>query len=331
MLIPLFQELPMSDSPKLLDQVRHTLRVKHYALRTEETYVDWIKRFILFHHKRHPKDMGVAEIEAFLTHLAVEQNVAASTQNQAFSALLFLYREVLRQELDGPIDALRAQKPRHLPVVFTVDEARRVIALLPHPQQLMAQLLYGSGLRLTECLRLRVKDIEFESRQLTVRSGKGDKDRLTMLPDRLIDPLQTHLQQVNRQHQLDLKAGHGRVYLPHALARKYPHANREWGWQYVFPAANLSVDPRTGQTGRHHADPTGLQKAVKIAVSHAGLTKPASCHTFRHSFATHLLAAGYDIRTIQELMGHASVETTMIYTHVLNRGGLAVRSPLDSI
>jgi integron integrase len=293
----------MSDQPpKLLDQVRHALRLKHYALRTEETYVDWIKRFILFHHKRHPKEMGVPEIEAFLTYLAVEQNVAASTQNQAFSALLFLYREVLRQELAGPIDALRAQKPKHLPVVFTVAEARRVIAQLPQPHQLMAQLLYGSGLRLTECLRLRVKDLDFEQRQLTVRSGKGDKDRLTMLPDRLIAPLQSHLQQVKRLHQADLAAGHGRVYLPYALARKYPNADREWGWQYLFPAAGISVDPRTGQTGRHHADPTGLQKAVKSAVSRAGITKPASCHTFRHSFATHLLENGYDIRTIQELM-----------------------------
>ncbi|MBE7556346.1 MAG: integron integrase [Anaerolineales bacterium] len=320
----------MSQPPKLLDQVRHILRLKHYARSTEESYTDWIKRFILFHHKRHPKEMGVPEIEAFLTHLAVHENVAASTQNQAYSALLFLYREVLHLELVGPINALRAKKSHRLPVVLTQTEVRQIIAALPEPYRLMTQFLYGSGLRLSECLRLRIKDIEFEQRQIIVRSGKGDKDRVTMLPASLIVPLQRHLQQVKRLHQADLAMGYGEVYLPYALERKYPNANKEWGWQYLFPAPTLSTDPRTGQTRRHHIDPSSLQKAVKQVVHAAGLTKPVSCHTFRHSFATHLLASGYDIRTIQELLGHKDVSTTMIYTHVLNRGGLAVRSPLDN-
>jgi integron integrase len=314
---------------KLLDQVRDALRLKHYSIHTEESYLAWIKRYILFHHKRHPQDMGGPEIEAFLTYLAVQENIAASTQNQALSAILFLYREVLRQELDFPIEAIRAKKPKRLPVVLTKEETVRVIRHLSGIHQLMVKLLYGSGLRLMECVRLRVKDVDFAQRQIIVRDGKGDKDRVTMLPESLIQPLQVHLQQVKTLHEDDLANGYGAVYLPFALERKYPNASREWGWQYVFPARSLSVDPRSGVTRRHHLDESSLQKAVKRAVQAAGIVKPASCHTFRHCFATHLLESGYDIRTVQELLGHKDVSTTMIYTHVLNRGGLAVRSPLD--
>jgi integron integrase len=315
---------------KLLDQVRDLIRLKHYSSHTEESYLAWIKRFILFHAKRHPQEMGSPEIEAFLTHLAVEQHVAAATQNQALCALLFLYREVLRQEVGAALNAVRAKKPRRLPTVLTRDETTQVIRRLWGTQQLMAQLLYGSGLRLMECVHLRVKDLDFAQRQIIVRDGKGQKDRVTMLPASLIQPLQAHLVRVKALHRDDLAEGCGTVYLPFALERKYPNANRAWAWQYVFPARERSADPRTGQIRRHHTDPTGLQKAVKRAVIKTGLTKPASCHTFRHSFATHLLEAGYDIRTIQQLLGHKDVSTPMIYTHVLNRGGLAVRSPLDS-
>lgn len=319
----------MEHSKKLLDQVRDVLRLKHYSYRTEESYVDWIKRFILFHNKRHPKDMGRAEVQAFLTHLAVDGNVAASTQNQAFSALLFLYREVLQIEFDAPLDAVRAKKPARLPVVLTPTETRQVIDGMTGTYQLMAKLLYGSGLRLMECLRLRVKDIDFERREITVRDAKGGHERVTMLPVSLVAPLQEHLKRVKLLHDQDLAAGLGQVYLPYALDRKYPNASREWGWQYVFPSDHLSTDPRTGLRRRHHVDESNLQRAVKDAVRLACLAKPASCHTFRHSFATHLLESGYDIRTVQELLGHKDVKTTMIYTHVLNRGGLAVRSPLD--
>ena len=315
---------------KLLDQVRDTLRLKHYSYRTEQAYVGWITRYVLFHHKRHPAEMGAPEVEAFLTHLAVRENVAASTQNQALSALLFLYRDVLNQDL-GSIDALRAKKSKRLPTVLTKEEARRVIGHLSGTHQLMAKLLYGSGLRLMECLRLRVKDLDFDYRTITVRDGKGAEDRVTMLPESLIAPLQEHLRQVKCLHKEDLAQGHGSVYLPYALERKYPNAEREWGWQYVFPSAQLSVDPRSGVTRRHHLDESGLQKAVRQAAQRAGITKPVSPHTFRHSFATHLLENGYDIRTVQELLGHKDVKTAMIYTHVLNRGGLAVRSPLDRI
>jgi integron integrase len=315
--------------PKLLDQVRHTLRRRHYALRTEKTYVNWIKRFILFHHKKHPREMNTTEIEQFLTHLAVKDHVAPSTQNQALAALLFLYQQVLQQELDRPVDAARAKKPARLPVVMNKDETNRVIAHLPDSYQLMAQLLYGSGLRLMECVRLRVKDVHFDRCQIMVRSGKGNKDRDTILPDSLHTPLQHQLRYAQALHQNDLERGYGAVYLPHALERKYPNANREWMWQYVFPSHKLSQDPRTGLTRRHHIGEKGLQNAVRNAVRAARINQPVSCHTFRHSFATHLLENGYDIRTIQELMGHKSVETTMIYTHVLKRGGKAVRSPLD--
>jgi integron integrase len=313
---------------KLLDQMREALQTQHYSIRTEDSYVDWARRFILFHNKRHPKEMGAPEVEAFLTHLAVERKVAASTQNQALSALLFLYREVLHQELDS-IDSVRARKPKHLPTVLTKSEARRVLNGMSGTPQLMAKLLYGSGLRALECARLRVKDIDFEQRLIVVRDGKGEKDRITMLPDNVVAPLQEHLARVRQLHAKDLADGYGAVYLPYALEVKYPHANRDWAWQYVFPAKNLSADPRSGVMRRHHVSESSLQKAVRSAARLADIQKPVGCHTFRHSFATHLLESGYDIRTVQELLGHADVKTTMIYTHVLNRGGLAVKSPLD--
>ncbi len=315
--------------PKLFEQVRHTLRRRNYALRTQKIYVNWIKRFILFHNKKHPRDMNTTEIEQFLTHLAVNEHVAPSTQNQALAALLFLYQQVFHQELDRPINATRAKKQARLPVVINKDEIKRVIAHLSDPYQLMSQLLYGSGLQLMECVRLRVQDVCFDRCQIIVRSGKGNKDRDTILPDSLHIPLQRQLRYAQSLHQNDLEQGYGAVYLPPALEKKYPNANREWMWQYVFPSHRLSQDPRTGLTRRHHISGRGLQKAVKNAVRAVRINKPVSCHTFRHSFATHLLENGYDIRTIQELMGHKSVETTMIYTHVLKRGGIAVRSPLD--
>lgn len=314
---------------KLLDQVRDILRLKHYSRRTEDAYVGWIRRYILFHNKRHPKEMGVPEIEAFLTHLAVDHNVAASTQNQALSALIFLYREVLQQELSGKIDAIRAKTPQRVPTVLTKEEAQRIIAQISGTCLLPVQLLYGSGLRVLECVRLRVKDLDFARREVTVRAGKGMKDRRTMLPESVIEPLQKHLQEVKQLHKKDLVRGYGEVYLPYALAQKYPNAAKEWIWQYAFPANRLSVDPRTGIRRRHHLDESWVQKAVRKATQQTGIPKKVSCHTFRHSFATHLLEAGYDIRTVQELLGHEDVETTMIYTHVLNRGGLGVRSPLD--
>jgi integron integrase len=314
--------------PKLLDRVRTTLRIKHYSIRTEEAYVNWIRRFILFHNKRHPKDMGAREIEAFLTHLAVDRQVAASTQNQALNALLFLYRHVLQID-PGPIDALRAQQARRLPTVLTKDEVRRVLSHLTGHYLLMTQLLYGSGLRLMECLRLRVKDLDFERHQITVRDGKGMKDRVTMLPQSTTAPLCEHLQCVKRLHNQDLAQGLGAVYLPYALARKYPNAEHEWIWQYVFPAQRLSVDPRSNTIRRHHVSESSLQQAIRAAAQAAAIPKRVTPHTFRHSFATHLLEDHYDIRTVQELLGHKDVRTTMIYTHVLNRGGMAVRSPLD--
>jgi integron integrase len=323
------QTSPKPTGKKLLDVVRDTIRRKHYSIRTEEAYVNWIRRFILFHGKRHPKDMGAAEVEAFLTHLATEGHVSASTQNQAFSALLFLYRKVLHRELDAPVHALRAKESRHIPAVLTREEVRQVIAQLSGVYQLQARLLYGSGLRLLECLRLRVKDIDFQRRAITVRDTKGNEDRITMLPDSVIEPLKEHLQRVKRLHEEDLAKGYGSVYLPDALDRKYPNASREWIWQYVFPSDRLSTDPRSGVVRRHHLDESGLQKAVRAAARAAGINKRVTCHTFRHSFATHLLENGYDIRTVQELLGHKNVKTTMIYTHVLQRGGLAVRSPLD--
>jgi len=317
-----------NQSPKLLDQVRDTLRARHYAFRTEKNYINWIERYILFHNKRPPSEMAEAEVEAFLTHLAVDEKVTASTQNQALSALLFLYKRVLKKELHN-VDALRATHPSRLPVVMTKQEAQQVINALPVKYQLIAQLLYGSGLRLIESLRLRVKDIDFAQNQIMVYQGKGNKDRRTMLPERIKAALQTHLSRVQLIHQKDLKAGYGCVYLPNALEKKYPNACREWRWQYVFPAAGRSTDPRTGLVRRHHLGERAVQQAVRETVNLLGLTKRVTCHTFRHSFATHLLEAGYDIRTVQDLLGHKDVRTTMIYTHVLNKGALAVRSPLD--
>lgn len=320
---------PSSRSPKLLDQVRDALRRKHYSLRTEEAYIGWVRRFIRFHNMRHPREMGSREIGAFLTWLAVEEEVAASTQNQALSALLFLYREVLQIDLDADLSLTPAKRPAYLPTVLSRAEVRAVLAALSGTHRLMAQLLYGSGLRLLECLRLRVKDLDFEQCQLMVRQGKGGKDRATLLPARLHEPLRAHLEHVRSIHEQDLREGFGEVWLPDALARKLPSASREWIWQYVFPASRRSVDPRSGRIMRHHQDESGLQKAVRRAAQQAGIQKRVTCHAFRHSFATHLLEAGYDIRTVQELLGHKDVQTTMIYTHVLLRGPGAVRSPLD--
>jgi integron integrase len=314
---------------KLLDQVRQAIRLKHYSYRTEESYVAWIRRYILFHNKQHPKEMGTAEITAFLSHLAVEGQVAASTQNQALSALLFLYRDVLHQELEGAIDALRAKPSRYLPTVLTKEEVLAVIDNLSGVHRLTIQVLYGSGLRLTEGLRLRVKDLDFAQQQVAVRDAKGAESRVTMLPGSLVKPLQAHLQRVKQMHQRDLDQGYGSVYLPFALERKYAHLDRAWIWQFVFPAERISKDPRSGAVRRHHLHETGLQRALKQAVRAAKIEKRVSCHTFRHSFATHLLQNGYDIRTVQELLGHKDVKTTMIYTHVLNRGARGVRSPLD--
>jgi integron integrase len=317
-------------SKKLLEQVSDALRVKHYAYRTEQSYLDWIRRYILFHNKRHPKDMAEPEVEAFLTHLAVEGNVAASTQNQALSALLFLYRYVLKQPLSESVDAVRARQSKHLPTVLTPQEIQKLLQLLEGIHQLLAKLLYGSGLRIKEALRLRVKDLDFAHNQIIIRDAKGNKDRITMLPQSIAEQLQAHLVQVKQTHIDDLALGYGAVYLPFALERKYPNANREWMWQYIFPAKQRSLDPRSDQIRRHHLDDAALQRSLKLAAQHAQIDKKVSCHTLRHSFATHLLQNGYDIRTVQELLGHKDVKTTMIYTHVLNQGGLGVRSPLDS-
>ncbi len=317
--------------PLLLDQVRSCLRLKHYSIRTEEAYVNIIRRFILFHHKRHPKGMGTDEIRQFLSYMATDGNVAASTQNVALAALLFLYREVLAIELPLIEGVERAKRPQRIPVILTTEEVQRVLAAMSGTHHLMASLLYGAGLRLMECVRLRIKDVDFSYQQITVRDGKGAKDRRTVLPEPLVEVLRRHLARIQLQHQEDVRLGCGSVYLPYALERKYPKAAADWVWQYVFPAAKISVDPRTSARRRHHAAEDGLQKAVKAAIKKSRIEKRASCHTLRHSFATHLLEAGYDIRTIQELLGHADVSTTMIYTHVLNKGGRAVRSPLEML
>ena len=316
-------------SPRLLDRVRSAVRVRHYSIRTEEAYVAWIRRFILFHNKRHPLEMGAAEINAFLTHLAVEGRVSASTQNQAFSALLFLYAKVLEVEPGRIAGVIRAIRPKRLPVVLTRQEVREVLRRVEEGPRLVCGLLYGAGLRVLEALRLRVKDLDFGRGEITVREGKGDKDRVTMLPAALVEGLRHQLGEARQLHEHDLAQGFGRVCLPGALARKYPTADREWGWQYVFPAARRGLDPRDGQVRRHHLHETVVQRAVREAARQAGVNKPVTPHTFRHAFATHLLEDGHDIRTVQELLGHANVETTMIYTHVLNRGGRGVRSPLD--
>ncbi|MGB5146355.1 MAG: integron integrase [Porticoccaceae bacterium] len=319
----------VAPKPKLLDEVRARIRRLNYSIRTEDTYVDWVRRFVLFHAKRHPRDMGATEIEAFLTHLAVAGKVSASTQNQAKSALLFLYRQVLGIDLPWLTDVASARQGKRLPVVLTVAEVQAVLGRTTGTAGLMLRLLYGSGLRLMECVRLRVKDVDFDRMQILVRDGKGDKDRVTMLPRSLVEPLREHLVKVRVLHRKDIAEGFGEVYLPYALDRKYPNAGREWAWQYVFPSTKRSIDPRSGAVRRHHADEKVLQRAMKSAVRDADIAKPATPHTLRHSFATHLLERGQDIRTIQELLGHTHVETTMIYTHVLNKGGLGVVSPLD--
>ena len=321
----------MDDKPKLLDQVRKQIRLRHYSIRTEAVYLEWVKRFIRFHKYRHPQDMGAAEVEAFLSDLAVRRDVAASTQNQALSAILFLYKQVLRIELPWMDGVIRARRPQRLPVVLTREEVASVLAQLDGTLWLAANLLYGSGMRLMEVLRLRVKDVEFSRLEILIRDGKGQKDRMTMLPRKLAAPLELHLQRVRALHEQDLLEGFGRANLPHALARKYPNAAADWGWQFVFPSINRSKDPRSEGIFRHHLHEKTIQRAIRNAVRRVGLNKPATPHTFRHSFATHLLESGQDIRTVQELLGHADVKTTQIYTHVLNRGGMGVISPLDRV
>lgn len=314
-----------------LDDVHRALRVRHYSIRTEEAYVLWIKRYIRYHGLRHPEQMGEREVAAFLTHLAVDEGVAAGTQNQALNALVFLYKFVLQKPLGEIVDAVRAKRPERLPVVLTQDEVRAVFRHLRGIPWLVACLLYGSGLRLMEGMRLRVKDLEFSRCAIIVRDGKGAKDRVVTLPDEVAEPLQRHLGWSRTLHEKDLAAGLGSVHLPFALARKYPNAGREWGWQYVFPSNRTSIDPHSGVERRHHIDESVVQKAVKKAVRAAGIHKPATCHTLRHSFATHLLERGMDIRTVQEQLGHKDVRTTQIYTHILERGGLAVKSPLGDV
>ncbi|MGY8818959.1 MAG: integron integrase [Pseudomonadales bacterium] len=321
----------MDGRPRLLDQVRDQIRLKHYSIRTERVYCEWAKRYIRFHKYRHPLEMGAAEVEAFLSDLAVRRDVSASTQNQALAALLFLYKQVLKQELPWLGEVVRAKKPARLPVVLSIDEVQRILSQLDGDVGLIARLLYGGGLRLMEGVRLRVKDVDFSRNEIIIRDGKGQKDRVTVMPASLVLPLKQHITLVRAIHQSEVVAGRGDVYLPDALARKYPNAPWEWAWQYVFPAAGLSVDPRSGSVRRHHLDEKRVQRAFKRAVAQSGIAKLATPHTLRHSFATHLLESGQDIRTVQELLGHADVKTTMIYTHVLNRGGLAVLSPLDRL
>ena len=317
--------------PRLLDQVRERIRFKHYSIRTEQAYLDWIRRFVRHFGKRHPREMGAEEVQAFLSYLAVTGNVAASTQNQAKSALLFLYKEVLGIELPW-LDKIEAAKTsRRLPVVLTHSEVALVLLKMEGTTGLVAYLLYGTGMRIMEGLRLRVKDVDFGRGEILVRDGKGAKDRVTMLPASLVPALREQLARVRELHRQDLAAGYGEVYLPYALDRKYPAAGREWMWQYVFPSAKLAVDPRSGVVRRHHVLDQAVQRAIRQAVRDAGIAKPATPHTLRHSFATHLLESGYDIRTVQELLGHSDVSTTMIYTHVLNRGGRGVASPLDRL
>lgn len=320
-----------ASAPKLLDQVRGKIRLKHYSIRTEQAYTDWIRRFILHFGKRHPSELGAQEVEQFLTYLAVEGQVAAATQNQAKSALLFLYREVLALDLPWLGNIEQAKAPKRLPVVLTRNEVQSILCELRGTHWLIGSLLYGTGMRLMEGLRLRVKDIEFERGEILIRDGKGFKDRVTMLPAALSGPLKQHLKDIKSLHEKDLAEGFGSVYLPHALEKKYPGRGHDWAWQYVFPSMQRSVDPRSGIERRHHLQDQAVQRAVREATRKANLVKPATPHTLRHSFATHLLEGGYDIRTVQELLGHADVTTTMIYTHVLNRGGRGVVSPLDQL
>jgi len=320
---------PAPQPRKLVDHVRDVLRVNHYSVRTEEAYVGWIRRFILYHSKKHPREMGALEVELYLTHLAVGEKVSTNTQKQALNALVFLYHRVLQKPLGQFRDISRPKKPQRRPLVLSKNEVEQILRVMSGTHQLIATLLFGTGMRLLECLRLRVKDVDLAINQIVVRDGKGWKDRVTMLPQRVKPDLERHLARVMEIHGRDVASGNGRVYLPDALERKFPNANREWTWQYVFPAATLSTDPRTGQRRRHHLHENSVQKALNKAVRLAGIAKPASCHTLRHSFATELLSAGYDIRTVQELLGHKDVSTTMIYTHVLNKPGIGVKSPLD--
>lgn len=322
-----------SNKTKLIDQVREIMRLHHYSIHTERTYSDWIKRYVQFHRMQSREDLenGEKKIEQFLTHLAVECNVAPSTQNQAMNALVFLYKKVLKTPLGGKINAVRAKKKINIPVVLTRDEVRQIIHLLQGSAQLIVKLLYGSGLRITEAVRLRVKDIDYQMKHITVRSGKGAKDRVTTFPESVIPLLENHLAKVKILHEQDLTHGYGEVFLPYSLGRKFPNAGMEWRWQYIFPSRRLSTDPRSGKVRRHHVDPSVVNKAIKAAARTLGLRKQISAHTFRHSFATHLLERGTDIRTIQALLGHKDVSTTMIYTHVLQQGGWGVMSPLDDL
>jgi integron integrase len=322
---------PSNQKPKLLAQVREAMRARHYSKRTEQTYVHWIRRFIFFHEVRHPAEMAEAEVNEFLTHLAVKDKVSASTQNQALCALLFLYRYVLKRQLGDLGIVIRAKRSKRLPVVLTREEVKSLLNRLKGTERLIGVLMYGTGMRLMECLRLRVKDIDFGASEIIIRSGKGDKDRRTMLPERLKPALEKHLARVRQIHEGDLADGYGQVALPYALDRKYPNASTEWVWQFAFPQTARWVNATTKAQGRHHVDDSIIQKAIKTAVREAGIGKPATPHALRHSFATHLLEDGYDIRTIQELLGHKDVKTTMIYTHVLNRGGRGVRSPADTL
>lgn len=321
------------NNKKLLDEVRDVMRLKHYSIHTERTYCDWIKRYVKFHHMTSRQDLqnGETKVEKFLTHLAVESHVAPSTQNQAMNALVFLYKKVLKMELTNDIDAVRAHKKKNIPVVLTRNEVKKVMDVMEGVPQLIVKILYGSGLRIMETVRLRIQDIDYRMKQVTVRSGKGDRDRVTTFSESIIPLLDNHLSKVKILHDEDTKKGYGRVYLPYALSRKYPNAEKEWNWQYVFPSRNLSKDPRSGNIRRHHVDPSMVNKAIKTAAGRIGLTKKVSAHTFRHSFATHLLERGTDIRTIQALMGHRDLSTTMIYTHVLQQGGHGVVSPLDDL
>jgi integron integrase len=314
---------------KVLDQLRELIRTKHLSIRTEKTYVQWAKRFILYHNKTHPHKMGAHEINQFLTFLAVKKNVAAATQNQALNAIVFMYKHLIGKDVRNIGDYIRAKRSQKIPVVLSKDEVQLLFNHLSGVYKLIAGILYGSGLRIMECMRLRIKDIDFKYKCITVRDGKGQKDRVTILPELITHRLKLQIEKSKIIHRQDLNDGHGTVYLPFAIERKYRNAGKDWRWQFVFPAPNLSTDPRTGIKRRHHLSENRIQREIHLAVKNASLSKPASCHTLRHSFATELLASGYDIRTVQELLGHKNLNTTMIYTHILKKGGFGVKSPLD--